>query len=179
MLDWNVVVSTRERGFAAACGFLGKFGPVQKTPFFNVLIMRVENVREFLEGLHQKISENPGALNFLARVSPVSHTFEFHTPEEFEGRAGEAALRWAREIAGKRFHVRIRRRGFKGRLSSMEEERVLADLILEALNKAGGQGHVSFKDPDAVLAVEIVGQRAGLSLWTREEMARYPLLRVE
>lgn len=176
MHDWNVVVTIRERGFVLACEFLEEFGRIEKTEFFNVLVMKVENVREFLEGLRREISENPGVLNFLARVNPISEVFDFRTPEEFESRAAQVAFQWVPNLAGKRFHVRIHRRGFKGRLSSMDEERLLADVLLEAMKKAGTQGHISFKDPDAVLAVEIVGQRAGISFWTREEMERYPFL---
>jgi tRNA(Ser,Leu) C12 N-acetylase TAN1 len=35
---------------------------------------------------------------------------------------------------------------------------------------------VSFADPDYILALETVGQRAGLSLWDRVQRARYPFL---
>jgi hypothetical protein len=58
----------------------------------------------------------------------------------------------------------------------MEEERFLDDFILAALEQAGSPGHITFEDPDAVIVVETVGQRAGLSLWTREELRRYPFL---
>ena len=57
-------------------------------------------------------------------------------------------------------------------------EQFLAGLILESLEKRGEPGHVTFEDPDAVLAVETVGGRAGLSLWNREERERYPFLGV-
>jgi tRNA(Ser,Leu) C12 N-acetylase TAN1 len=35
---------------------------------------------------------------------------------------------------------------------------------------------IDFQDPDAILAVETVGQRGGLSLWTREQLRTYPFL---
>jgi tRNA(Ser,Leu) C12 N-acetylase TAN1 len=35
---------------------------------------------------------------------------------------------------------------------------------------------VVFDDPDAILSVDTVGDRAGLALWTREELRRYPFL---
>ncbi len=178
MRDWNVVVTIRERGFILACEFLEELGRIEKTAFFNVLVMKVKDVREFLERLNGEISENPGVMNFLARVIPVSELFEFRTPEEFESGAKETALQWAPRLAGKSFHVRIHRRGFKGRLSSMEEERLVADSLLEALEKAGTPGRITFKNPDAVLAVEILAQQAGLSLWNREELERYSFLRL-
>jgi len=177
MRDWNVVVTVREKGFVLACELLEEFGRIEKTGYFNVLVMRVENVREFLSRLRREISENPSIMNFLARVIPVSEVFDFRNPEEFEIKAGQAALQWVPKLAGKSFHVRIHRRGFKGRLSSMEEERLIADLLLDALTKAGTPGRIAFKNPDAVLDVEILGQEAGLSLWQREELERYPFLR--
>lgn len=179
MRDWNVVVTIREKGFVLACEFMEEFGRIEKTPYYNVLVMRVENVREFLEGLRREMVENPGIMNFLARVIPVTLVFDFRTPEEFEGKAREAALQWTPLLAGKRFYVRIHRRGFKGRLSSMEVERFLADALLKALEEAGKPGQIAFEKPDGVLDVEILGQEAGLSFWTREEMERYPFLRLE
>lgn len=85
-------------------------------------------------------------------------------------------LRWTSELAGKRFHVRLHRRGFKGRLSSPEEERQLDVALLQALEQAGSPGKVAFDDPDTIVAIETVGNRAGLSLWTREDLRRFPLL---
>jgi hypothetical protein len=68
------------------------------------------------------------------------------------------------------------RRGFKGRLSSMDEEHFLDGHLLGLLERAGTPGRITFDDPDAIISVETVGPRSGLSLWTREELARYPFL---
>ena len=61
----------------------------------------------------------------------------------------------------------------------MDEERFLDTYLLEALEMAGTRGEITFDDPDAILALETVGPRAGLSLWTREELERYPLLHLD
>jgi len=42
---------------------------------------------------------------------------------------------------------------------------------------AGQLGKVSFTDPDAVIAIDTVDDRAGMALWTREDLARHRLLR--
>jgi tRNA(Ser,Leu) C12 N-acetylase TAN1 len=47
------------------------------------------------------------------------------------------------------------------------------------LAAAGTPGSISFDDPDAIVAIESVGQRAGVSLWTREDLRRYPFLRLD
>ena len=60
----------------------------------------------------------------------------------------------------------------------MEEETFLDKVLIEALEKRGAAGTISFTDADAVISIETVGQRAGMSLFTREEFARFPFLHV-
>jgi tRNA(Ser,Leu) C12 N-acetylase TAN1 len=43
----------------------------------------------------------------------------------------------------------------------------------------GTPARVTFEDPDFIVAVETVGQRAGMSLWSREELQRYPFVRLD
>ena len=179
MKDWNVVVSVREGRLPQAFELLEGYGLVKKTDFFNVLVMKVDDVRELLEALRKRLVEEPPSLSCVSRLVPVTHTFSFQSPEEFEGKARETVSTWVPELAGRSFHVRMRRRGFKGRLSSAEEERFLDNVLLEALEKAGSIGHISFEKPDAVIALETVGPRAGLSLWENEKMERYPFLRLD
>jgi hypothetical protein len=73
----------------------------------------------------------------------------------------------------------MHRRGFKGRISSLEEEHFLDKILLEELGKIGSPGHITFENPDAILVVETVGQQVGLSCWTREDLQHYPLLRLD
>lgn len=176
MKDWNVVVSVRERRLPQAFELLEEYGLVRKTDFFNVLVMKVDDVRELLEALRKRLVKDPASLSCVSRLVPVTHTFSFQSPEDFEAKAKETVSTWVPELAGRSFHVRMRRRGFKGRLSSAEEERFLDNILLEALEKAGSIGHISFEKPDAVIALETVGPRAGLSLWEHEKMERYPFL---
>lgn len=73
----------------------------------------------------------------------------------------------------------MQRRGFKGRLSSLEEEKMPDEFLLELTKERGNPGHVTFEGPDVIIAVETVAHRAGLSLWTHEDLQRYPFVRVE
>jgi len=145
----------------------------------NVLVMEVSNIPRFLETLNAWVSDDPSLLQLIARVVPVTCTFSFQSPEEFETKAKEAVLYWLPSLAGKRFHVRMHRRGFKGRISSLEEEHFLDKILLEELGKIGSPGHITFENPDAILVVETVGQQVGLSCWTREDLQHYPLLRLD
>jgi tRNA(Ser,Leu) C12 N-acetylase TAN1 len=174
-----VVVSVREDGFNRVRKLLREFGAVSPSGFLNVLVMRVDDPKRLLEALAERAGREPDALAFLGRVIPVRSTFTFQSPEEFEARARAAALAFLPELAGKWFHVRMYRHGFKGRLSSQAEERLLGTVLQQALEEAGTPGHVTFEDPDVILAVETLGNQAGLSLWTREELRRYPVLRLD
>lgn len=176
MDDWNVVVTTRDGGFRRAIHFLRELGPVDSVGMFNVLVMNVADVRTFLEDLRSRWIKSATAPATIGRVSPVTHTFDFSTPEEFEAKAREAALVFVPALRGKSFHVRFHRRGHKGVLSTPNEERFLDEALLEALRATGMPGRIAFDDPDAVVVVETAGNRAGLSAWSREDFQRYPFL---
>jgi tRNA(Ser,Leu) C12 N-acetylase TAN1 len=179
MSHWNVVVNLHERGFKRAFKLLQGLGAVYNTDFLNVLVMKVSDIPRFLETLNAWVSDDPSLLKLLARVVPVTRTFSFQSPPEFETKAKEAVLSWLPQLAGKSFYVRMHRRGFKGRISSPEEERFLDRVLLEALAQIGNPGRITFEDPDAILVLETVGQQAGLSCWTREDLQRYPFLRLD
>jgi len=91
----------------------------------------------------------------------------------------ETVSEWVPQLEGKGFHVRMHRRGFKGRLSSLEEEKMLDEFLLVLTKDGGSPGHVTFERPDVIIAVETVAHRAGLSLWTHEDLQKYPFVRVE
>jgi tRNA(Ser,Leu) C12 N-acetylase TAN1 len=179
MHEWNVVVTVQEEGYNRARQLLERFGAVGKTDFFNVLLMRVTDHRELMEKLREEGTLDPAGLACLARVVPVLQSFSFQSPAEFEEKARQAVTAWLPALQGKSFHVRMHRRGFKGKLSGMDEEKFLDRHLLEALELAGEPGRISFEDPDAIIVVETIGPRAGLSLWTREELQRYPLLHLD
>jgi tRNA(Ser,Leu) C12 N-acetylase TAN1 len=176
MKDWNVVISVREGGYSAARELLRQFAEVGRTHYFNVLVAKVDNPRALLDTLTELSATLPDLPKFLARVVPLTVMFNFDSPEHFETQAREAVLRWAADLAGKSFHVRVHRRGFKRDLPSPKEEQMLAAALLEALDNAGAPGTIASDDPEAIVAVETVDNRAGLSLWNREDLSRYPLL---
>jgi tRNA(Ser,Leu) C12 N-acetylase TAN1 len=176
MQDWNVVISVREGGYSAARDLLGGFAEVGRTHYFNVLVAKAADPRALLETLSELSATIPDIPNFVARVVPLAVTFDFESAEQFEVKAREAVLQWADQLAGKSFHVRVHRRGLKKELPSTKEERMLAEVLLEATQKAGYPAKISFDDPDAIVAVETIDNRAGLSLWSRDDLSRYPLL---
>jgi tRNA(Ser,Leu) C12 N-acetylase TAN1 len=176
--DWNVVVSLQERGFKKAFKDLQGFGIVSKTEFFNVLTMKVSDIERFQESLLEWVAEHPALLKAVARLVPITATFSFQSAAEFETQAKETVLQWVPQLAGKAFHVRMHRRGFKERISSLEAEHLLDGTLLAALAAAGTPGRITFEEPDAIVIVETLGQWAGLACWQRQEMQRYPWLRL-
>ncbi len=178
MQEWNAVISVHEHGFKKAIDVFGDFGEVKRTEFFNVLLVRAGNVEDMLGALRSRMLERPDSLSFLARLIPVTHAFIFNSAGEFEDKAKKIIVQWLPRLAGKRFFVRIHRRGFKGRFESPDMERTLDTLLLAELEKSGTSGKIDFEHPDAVIAIETVGHWAGLSCWTSEEMERYPFIRV-
>jgi len=178
-LDWNVVVSVHEDGFKPARRLLAEFGQIAATDYHNVLVMQVDDPRRFAEQMRERVAAEPGILNDISRLAPAEQTFAFGDAASFEERARERILRLCPRLAGKSFHVRMHRRGFKHRISSHEEERRFGAALLAALHAAGTPGSLQFDDPDAIVVVETVGQRAGVSLWSREELERYPFLRLD
>lgn len=179
MPEWNAVINIYDRGLKDAFAKLGDFGILSKTSFLNVLLLKTDDMETLLRKLKESMDEDPASWSFLSRLIPVTRTFTFQSPEEFEERAREAVRKWVPDLAGRSFHVRMRRRGFKGKLSSQDEERFLDDFLLDALEKEGSPGHIAFDDPDAVITIETVGSWAGLSLWSREDLHRYPFIRTD
>jgi tRNA(Ser,Leu) C12 N-acetylase TAN1 len=64
-------------------------------------------------------------------------------------------------------------------LASPAEEKLLNETLLQRLADTGRPGRINFDDPDHVIDIETVGNRAGLSLWSRDDLRRYPFLRVD
>ena len=177
--DWNTVASLHEQSFRRGFDILAQFGPVARTSYFNVVVMKVGDKDAFLERLAELVADVPDVLKIISRVVPLAHTVDFEDATDFENKARTIALGWLPQLAHKGFHVRLHRRGLRGQLSSKEEEQHLDAALRDALAAAGTPGRIEFEDPDLVIDVETLGNRAGLSIWTREDLRRYPFLRVD
>lgn len=176
MKDWNVVVTVPEHTYNKSRAFLRRLGDVDATGFYNVLIMDVPDVAWLLDKVAERIGANPATGEMISHLAPAQQAFDFHSPEEFEEQVTRAVETWLPKLAGRSFHVRMHRRGFKGRLDSRHEERRLGAHLVDELNKRGTPATVKFEDADVVIAVETVHHRAGVSLWTREDLQRFPFL---
>ena len=132
-------------------------------------------------GVRDQAIKAPVDADTVFRIASMSKSFTGLAVLKLrdEGKLGldDPVSRWVPELAGKRFHVRMHRRGLKGALLSPVEERLLDEALLAALQKAGAEGALRFDDADAVIDLETVDRRAGLALWTRADVERHPFLK--
>ncbi len=181
-MDWNVVVTAYDwRGLRSARRLLSRYGEVARTEFHNVLVLKVADITAFLEAISTATEQDVSLRNDISRIMPAQATFVFATTAEFEEEARAIAREWADRVVGGSFHVRLhRRRGDSPvKLSAQAEERSLVDSILQRLRELGQPGRLDFEDPDYVIDIETVGGRAGMSLWSRDDLKRFPFLRVD
>lgn len=177
MSDWNIVISIYQDGFRRALRALQELGPVERSPYHNVLVMTAEDPMAVLQSLEQRTEESPALYDAIARVAPAARSFEFHSAEEFKNKAEAIMIEWSPRLAGRSFHVRLHRRGARYGLHTPDVERFLDDRLIDALDREGAPGAISFSDPDAVIVVDTVDDRAGISLWSRDDLTQHRLLR--
>ncbi|MEK4032344.1 THUMP domain-containing protein [Methylocystis sp. IM3] len=177
MKDWNVIITIYQDGYKRALRALREFGAATGSPYHNVLVMRVADPLALLESLERRTTEIPALDDAISRVAPAMANFDFESADEFRRKAKEMTLEWAPRLAGRSFHLRFHRRGADCDLPTPEVERFLDDALLEGLRQAGTPGAICFSDPDAVIAIDTVDNRAGLGLWSLEDLARHHLLR--
>lgn len=177
MKDWNLVITIFQDGFRRAMRALRVLGPIERTMYHNVLTMKVDDPMEALGAIELKTQESTALYDAISRVSPASHNFEFKSADELLVKAKNLLVEWSPQLAGRSFHLRLHRRGPKYDLGSQQTEHLLNDIILDATTKLGDPGKLSFTDPDAVIAIDTVDERAGAALWTRDDLARHRLLR--
>ena len=177
MKDWNVVVSVFQDGYRRALRALQTLGVAERSPYHHVLVMKVDDPAVLLEAIEKRTEENPALYDAISRVAPAMRNFDFLSEEEFVEKAKAIFREWLPRLAGRSLHVRLRRRGTKHELRTQEAERLLNDAIVDAAASAGMPSTISFTNPDVVIEVDTINNRAGLGLWTREELARYHVLR--
>ncbi len=179
MNDWNVVVSVFQDGFTRTLQTLGTLGEVDRTPYYNILLVKTDDPIGLLEALELKTEEVPALYDAISRVAPAMERFSFASAEDFKAKVAPILKAWSTRLAGQSFHARLHRRGGRQELPSPDIEKFIDDAVIAATRVAGKTATVSFDDPDAVIAVDTVDDQAGLALWTREDLARHRLLRPE
>ncbi|MBW1991479.1 MAG: hypothetical protein JRI59_05075 [Deltaproteobacteria bacterium] len=178
MKDWNLVLTSQmgqERRLLQELGDLGEFRP---SGFREVAIGKVADPAAFLEALRRRWEEQPFLPRMLSSVTPIQVLFPF-TLDNLLDRLKQEARKFLPEIAGKAFYVRVKRRGYKGEISSQAVEQDLDRFLLDELAAEGREARIDFHAPEVILFVEILHNQAGLTLITRDMKERYPFIKVK
>ena len=178
MKEWNILATAFWGRGKDALRLLTPHGEFKGSGFKDVLQGHVEDVNLFLEKLESMRQENPDRMNSLSQILPLGRTFNFDLPD-FMDKLKETVLPYVEKVEGKKFYVRVKRRGHKGEMSSLEIEKEISGFIFEKLEEVGKQAQVSFSDPDVVIIIETIANRAAVALITREMRKKYPLIKIK
>lgn len=178
-VEWNVLVTAFMRKERYLLRFLREFGEFKGSGFRDVIIGAVQNRDAFFEAIDCLRREHPDRVRHLSQIVPVDKTFQFDV-SDFGEKLKEALAPYGEELEnGCRFYIRVKRRGHKGELSSLEIEKEMSAFIIDGMEKTGKKAQVNFADPDKLIIVETIGNRAGVALITRTMRERYPFIRVK
>jgi tRNA(Ser,Leu) C12 N-acetylase TAN1 len=176
--EWNILATAFWGRGKDALRLLTQHGEFKGSGFKDVLQGHTEDANLFLEKLESMRQENPDRMNSLSQILPLERTFNFNLPD-FMDKLKETVLPYVEKVEGKKFYVRVKRRGHKGEMSSLEIEKEISGFIFEKLGEVGKQAQVSFSDPDLVIIVETIANRAAVALITREMRKKYPLIKIK
>lgn len=139
--------------------------------------MRVDDPKALLEAIEQKTEMNTALYDAISRVAPAMRSVDFHSIEEFKNKTTSVLIEWLPRLMGRSLHVRLHRRGVRHELRTPEVERFFDEFLLDSTAAKGEPCKISFTDPDAVIVIDTVDDRAGIGLWTHEDIAGHRLLR--
>ena len=177
-LDWNVLVTAREGELRSLRRVLAPLARLRGSGFRNVLTARVDDVTAFLNGIAELRERQILRDDQLGRVLPIERTFRVAVQTLDAQLRTETAFLLPR-LTNRRFHVRLERRGHKGVIDTAASERALGEHLYNELEARGEFAGVEFRDPDVVVAVELIGDVGGIGLITRELHQRFPFVKID
>jgi tRNA(Ser,Leu) C12 N-acetylase TAN1 len=175
--DWNVLATSVEGARPVLLAGLRRRGAFRGGGYRNVAIGRVGDVAQFLAALRDDVADDPVLAAALGRVLPIERTFRLDADDPLASL--EAAVDAIHpEVAGRSFFVRLERRGLHGTLHTSEVERALGTRLWRRLEADGHAPRVTFADPDVAIAIETLGDRAGIALIGRALRQAFPFVRI-
>ncbi|MHC1635674.1 MAG: THUMP domain-containing protein [Candidatus Methanospirareceae archaeon] len=171
--DWNVLVIGNKNTERELLKELEEAGEFERSGFRDVIIGNVDDIVEFMEEAEE------GRYKNLSRVIPIEDAF-FVSPENLVEILKKKVAKYIDAIEPTdTFAVRIERRGMKGEIRSQEVEREIGGYLYDLLEKTHGKKpKVNLKDPDKLIAIEMIGNRCGIGFITKEMREKYNVLRV-
>ncbi|MDI6885110.1 MAG: THUMP domain-containing protein [archaeon] len=171
--DWNVLVIGERDSERELLEELEEDGEFERSGFRGVVIGSVEDIVEFLEDVEQK------KYFHVNRVIPIDDAF-YVSPENLVEILKKRIEKYIDEIElGETFGFRVERRGMKEDISSQMVEREVGGYFYDLLEKVHGRKpKVDLKNPDKLIAVELIGNRCGIGFITREMREKYSVIKV-
>ncbi len=172
--NWNVLAIGEKNTENELLEELEEEGEFERSGFRGVLIGSVKDIVDFLEE-----SENKKYAH-LNRVIPIDDAF-FVSPDNLIEILKRRIARYIDEIEpGETFGFRVERRGMKEDISSQKVEREVGGYFYDLLEKIHGRKpKVNLKNPDKLIAIEIVGNRCGIGYITKEMREKYSVIKVK
>ena len=177
MREWNIVATSLEGRQDALLIALHKLGDFRRSRFRNVILGKVEDPQVFLDQLKRLLDKDLLLPTALARALPVEKIFEFQL-DDLVDKLKDELLPLVERLGGRKFYVRMERRGFKGQVHPSAVEKEIGEFLWKELHGRGFTPVVDFRDPDVIVIIETVGELAGIALLDREMRATYPFLKV-
>ena len=175
MHEWNVVLTSHPKKEQRLLQELVGLGEFQPSGFREVIVGLVADLQAFLEILRHRWQEQLFLPEILSTVAPVRAMFPF-TLDDLRDRLQKHLEPLAREIGGRPFYVRLKRRGHKGKIHSQDVEQALDLFLKEKIAGLGFSPVIDFTEPECLVVVELIHNQCGVGLITREDQARYPFL---
>ncbi len=172
--DWNVLAIGERDAERELLMDLEEDGEFERSGSRDIVIGHVEEIVEFLEDAENK------KYPYLNRVIPVDEAF-FVSPENLTDILKRRIERYIDEIEpSETFGFRVERHGAKDDISSQAVEREVGGYFYDLIEKVyGRKPKMNLKDPDKLIAIEIVGDRCGIGFITKEMREKYSLIRVK
>lgn len=172
--DWNVLAVGGKNAEGELLEELEEDGEFERSGFRDVLIGSVEDIGGFLEDAENK------KYTHLNRAIPIDDAF-FVSPENLIEILKRRIERYIDEIElGETFGFRVERRGMKEDISSQAVEREVGGYFYDLIEKVHGRKpKVNLKNPDKLIAIEIVGNRCGIGFITKEMREKYSVIKVK
>lgn len=172
--DWNVLAIGEGDTERELLKELEEDGEFERSGFRDIVIGRVEEIVEFLEDAENKKYPH------LNRVIPIDDAL-FVAPENLTDILKRRIERYIDEIEpSETFGFRVERRGMKEDISSQAVESEVGGYFYDLIAKVyGRKPKVNLKNPDKLIAIEVLGNRCGIGFITKEIREKYSLIRVK
>lgn len=173
MKDWNVIVGVRDGAFEAAGRAMEPFGQVKRSAIVDVLAMKVADPAALAAQYDALLKHSPRVRDAIVGVVPLTHCFDFDGEEDFANKVqGVIVGRWGPKLKGTKFQILTRRRGYANEVPRKLDRGERENDVVDELGAWG----LPRDECDFIITIETLRRRAGLSLWTSEELWRYPFL---